>query len=122
LEKVFVTYWPQFEKGFQQVLAEHPPTETAAPREPGDILSEILANTRTLGARISRIEASQPQLEIPQSLRTSFENVSKVFRDPSSTRAKRFQKIIEDLEQNGITPAEIHSMSDADIEGANLER
>lgn len=56
LEQVFATYWPQFEKDFQQVIKD---TESATPMKPRpkeDVLVEILENTRMLNSRIRRLE------------------------------------------------------------------
>ncbi|EPY4494368.1 toll/interleukin-1 receptor domain-containing protein [Klebsiella quasipneumoniae] len=56
LEKVFNTYWPQFNNGFLQALEDNPIGEIIPPRSEQDILSEILNNTRTLNQKIRKIE------------------------------------------------------------------
>ncbi|TCW50805.1 TIR domain-containing protein [Phytobacter diazotrophicus] len=56
LDKVFQTYWPQFEKGFAQSLSDNPIGEAIPPRSEEDILSEILNNTRTLTQKIRKLE------------------------------------------------------------------
>lgn len=56
LKQVFDTYWPQFDKNFKEALKENPPGEVAPPRTEQDILSEILANTRSLTHRIRDLE------------------------------------------------------------------
>ena len=56
LEKVFDTYWPQFEKGFAQAIKDNPIGEVIPPRSGEDILSEILDNTRSLTHKIRKLE------------------------------------------------------------------
>jgi hypothetical protein len=57
LTQVFDTYWETFETRFASALKENQPSENAEPRPEGDILAEILENTRFLHSRIRRIEA-----------------------------------------------------------------
>lgn len=56
LDKVFQTYWPQFEKDFAKALSDNPIGEEIPPRSDEDILSEILNNTRTLTHKIRKLE------------------------------------------------------------------
>lgn len=56
LEKVFNTYWPQFENDFSQALEHNPIGEVIPPRSEQDILSEILNNTRALTQKIRKLE------------------------------------------------------------------
>lgn len=56
LQQVFDTYWPQFDDGFKQILAEHPPEAASPPRDERDLLAEILDHTRALNSRIGRLE------------------------------------------------------------------
>jgi len=56
LEKVFDTYWPQFEKDFAQAMKDYPIGEVIPPRSGEDILSEILDNTRSLTHKIRKLE------------------------------------------------------------------
>ena len=61
LQRVFDTYWPQFEAQFAQILREvsgHP----AKPRAKDDVLAEILENTRALSVRIRKLEERAPGL------------------------------------------------------------
>ena len=64
LEKVFQTYWPRFEQDFARVLAENPQGVVAPQREDKDILAEILENTRSLGARVGKLEIGA-QVKMP---------------------------------------------------------
>lgn len=57
LRQVFDTYWPQFDKKFTEALNDNPPGEVIPPRSEQDILSEILANTRSLSHRIRDLES-----------------------------------------------------------------
>jgi hypothetical protein len=57
LDTVFDTYWGQFEASFHKILHEIVPGEEAMPRKDSDILAEILANTRQLSSRVSRLES-----------------------------------------------------------------
>ncbi|MDY0965092.1 hypothetical protein [Massilia sp. CFBP9026] len=56
LQRVFDTYWPQFEAEFKQILADAPPVTVVTPREEKDILSEILETTRHMSQRIRLLE------------------------------------------------------------------
>ena len=56
LEKVFNTYWPQFEQRFKKIINDVKPETTVPPRNETDILSEILSHTRSLNSRLREIE------------------------------------------------------------------
>lgn len=56
LEQVFITYWPQFEKRFAEILSNTEAQPPSKPRPKDDVLGEILENTRMLNARIRRLE------------------------------------------------------------------
>lgn len=56
LDKVFDTYWPQFETDFKKALADNPIGEVIPPRSEEDILSEILNNTRVMAHKIRNLE------------------------------------------------------------------
>jgi hypothetical protein len=56
LERVFETYWPQFEEEFAAVIANNPPVTVVAPREEKDILAEILETTRSISGRVQMLE------------------------------------------------------------------
>jgi len=59
LERIFETYWPQFESGFKKSLQDTPEVELVEPRSEHEILSEILDNTRSLTTRVRRLENEQ---------------------------------------------------------------
>lgn len=56
LERVFNTYWPQFETEFKRILDSVPQETVVAPREEKDILGEILEITRNMSKRIRTLE------------------------------------------------------------------
>jgi hypothetical protein len=55
LVRVFETYWPQFETAFQEII-ESTPATPPSPRASGEVLDEILEATRSMSARIRKIE------------------------------------------------------------------
>ncbi|HIF9455029.1 TPA: toll-Interleukin receptor [Photobacterium damselae] len=57
LEKVYETYWPQFHKEFNRILASTSSVEEVEERTEDDLLKEILSNTRALERRIRYIES-----------------------------------------------------------------
>lgn len=57
LEKVFATYWPQFEVSFAKIVTRTEGEEAVAPRDDRDMLAEILSHTRSLSTRIARLES-----------------------------------------------------------------
>jgi len=58
LQKVFETYWPEFEVDFQKALAEHPGGAKPRKRDDKDMLVEILEGVRGLNYRVARLEES----------------------------------------------------------------
>ena len=56
LEKVFDTYWKQFEDRFKLIIKETPDIEIEETRSENDILLEVLSSVRMLDRRIRRIE------------------------------------------------------------------
>jgi hypothetical protein len=56
LEKVFDTYWKQFEDKFKNIIKETPETEVEEIRSENDILLEVLSSVRMLDRKIRRIE------------------------------------------------------------------
>lgn len=58
LQKVFDTYWPQFESKFSKIIRETPEHQTEEKRDEIDVLTEVLSTVRGLDKRIRRIEDS----------------------------------------------------------------
>lgn len=56
LEKVFETYWPQFNEEFNKILSETPQVTKVVKRKIDDILNELLYVTRSMEKRIRAIE------------------------------------------------------------------
>ncbi len=56
LQRVFLTYWPQFETGFNKILEDTHVVGPVKQRTEGDMLSEILESTRMLHSRIKKLE------------------------------------------------------------------
>jgi hypothetical protein len=56
LQRVFETYWPQFDAAFAEILRDNPPETVVAPRPDKDILAEILDATRSMSHRIRSLE------------------------------------------------------------------
>lgn len=56
LEKVFETYYPQFESELKVIL-DSTTKAKSTPRKSDDVLEEILENTRALNSRVRRLES-----------------------------------------------------------------
>ncbi|WP_284037449.1 TIR domain-containing protein [Neobacillus sp. 114] len=56
ITQVFETYWPVFEKKFNEILAMGPVEEKVAVRSENDLLKELLAMTRSMDKRVREIE------------------------------------------------------------------
>ena len=63
LEEVFDTYWPKFDRRFQEILKLVPDAHEGEARPENEILQEILASTRSLERRIRQIEYSATEVE-----------------------------------------------------------
>lgn len=60
LDQVFDTYWPLFEKNFNEAIKNFPISEKSeSPRSSDEILTEILYTTRTLDKRIRHLEINK---------------------------------------------------------------
>lgn len=56
LDKVFETYWPQFEHEFNEVITSTPDAGQVAERTESDILSEVLQTLRSVDRRVRELE------------------------------------------------------------------
>ena len=56
LEKVFETYWPQFEERFNEILESLPVVDIKEKRNKDDILIEVLSTVRTMDKRMRELE------------------------------------------------------------------
>jgi hypothetical protein len=68
LQRVFDTYWPQFEADFENILKNNPPTTVVAPRDEKDMLAEILDTTRSMSNRIRMLEDTKISKEPMESM------------------------------------------------------
>ena len=59
LEKVFETYWPQFESRFKEIISKTPMISKVEKRDNNDILNELLYLSRGLEKRVRTIENNQ---------------------------------------------------------------
>jgi hypothetical protein len=82
LEKVFDTYWPQFERDFADALEKTPAAPPTPPRSDTDLLTEILEHTRSLSARVNEVErkltdpiSTLSNLATPRSRRETLEKI-----------------------------------------------
>lgn len=57
LDRVFETYWPQFEEEFRSIIKITPEQTTKESRSQDEILAEILDATRALDKRLTSIES-----------------------------------------------------------------
>lgn len=58
LEKVFDTYWSQFEEDFKRIIDTTPVTEITAKRKDNDIMLDVLSTVRLLDRRLRSIESN----------------------------------------------------------------
>lgn len=89
LEQVFKTYWPQFESNFARALQDTKPAKEPSPRAEGEILAEILVNTRSLGKRVRDLEG---RFEHDRSITLS----SDIARSADTRQLNRILKMIKD--------------------------
>jgi hypothetical protein len=57
LDRIFDTYWSQFEEGFAKILAETENQPSPPPRTDAELLNEILSGVRGLNQRVRKLES-----------------------------------------------------------------
>ncbi|WP_143884386.1 TIR domain-containing protein [Chryseobacterium binzhouense] len=57
LEKVFNTYWPQFESKFSTIIINTPENENLEKRDESDIMGDVLSTVRMLDRRLRNMES-----------------------------------------------------------------
>jgi hypothetical protein len=77
LDKVFDTYWNQFDAKFKQILIEAPTNSNTKKRDKEDILTEVLSSIRTLDRRMRDMEINRHEEMHRRSLRKD----SDIFHD-----------------------------------------
>jgi len=80
LDKVFETYWPQFEHDFNKIIASTPDAGQVAERTESDILSEVLQTIRSVDRRVRYLEKSKSNISNFVSL-DGVDKDSKIFID-----------------------------------------
>lgn len=119
LEKVFETYWPQFEIDFKRILDEVPVLEKIEKRKSDDILNEILSLTRNLDKKVREIGPSkgtikerlamvEPYIQKPS--RTIPYPLLATAIDERLSKQEPFDNIVDDLSKKyGISKASVLS-------------
>lgn len=99
VNQVFDTYWPQFDARFAEILASTVSQAPTKARSNDDILEEILESTRSLSARMRRLERE------PQSSQARMERV------PSDTARSLAAKMMSE----GASPGNIMQILQPDM-------
>ena len=97
LEQVFNTYWNQFEQKFKEIIENTKEESPAKPREQGDVLAEILENTRALSSRIARLEDESSRQRAEEQIKKLTESLN----DSSFSSIKN--QTIKDLWEEDIS-------------------
>ncbi|QDU11294.1 toll/interleukin-1 receptor domain-containing protein [Gimesia aquarii] len=115
LDQVFDTYWGQFEKSFAKIIEDNPQTETIPPRPDGDILVEILENTRGMQSRLRRLESREirDDPDMQESLNVFEEELLKELfllstKSPKDGMTKG--DILHFFRKNGVAPIRAHKL------------
>ena len=95
LEQVFNTYWEQFKREFDEIIKTTKEESSAKPREQGDVLAEILENTRALSSRIARLEDESRRQKTQERIKKLKESLKN-----SSSSSIKNQKIKDLWEEN----------------------
>jgi len=95
LEKVFDTYWEQFDDRFKTIIKETPEGEIVETRTEDDILREVLSSVRTLDKRIRNIEGQDNFLRLRRE--RGFLNES------NNSLDKNIESVIKELMMNSAT-------------------
>ncbi|AEW01031.1 hypothetical protein A4D02_13810 [Niastella koreensis] len=62
IANVYETYWPQFEKGFKEILSNTPEEEIKEERPKEDLLNEILYSVRAIDKRLRKVEDTEQKI------------------------------------------------------------
>lgn len=100
LEKVFDTYYPQFERVFKEIIKSTPEIEEKVQRSENDLLLEVLSSVRTFDRRMRQIENKENLI-----VRT--ENNRRERPEPETAR-----KMICDLLDNEMSPELVQEIMD----------
>ena len=97
LEKVFDTYWPQFEERFAEALKKHPIREVPIERTQEDIMTEVLRSVRRMDKRMLELESSRSRDRLVDYMRAPN---SRTLQSPDS-RIREATNVIHHLLNDG---------------------
>jgi hypothetical protein len=107
LINVFDTYWPQFEKEFNQILKDTPEEEVKEERPKDDLLSEILYSVRGIDRRLRSIEDPTTTISYDEKinhmrrlLRTAIEDLDLSVQSYNVLKAAKINTIGELVQQD----------------------
>jgi hypothetical protein len=103
LEKVFETYWSQFEENFNQILKDVPEGEIEDKRSSNDLLNEVLMSVRAMDSRLRNLETKNRPIKKATIEKVSDEN-SKEPRNITIWENIGNKDLLEYL-RNATTPA-----------------
>lgn len=120
LDRIFDTYWPQFEADFAAAIADTPTQPAPPARSDKEILTEILESTRSLGQRIRKLEEQSAMERSPRTPNSSEYNqrLIKLLRQNIPKTAS--QSVADIAAQYGISPrsaAEVIENANQIVEG-----
>lgn len=96
LEKVFDTYWPQFQNEFDLIIKTTPDSPKAKKRESDDILSEILDTMRNLERRTRNLESGTSMAFFPDYISRFLGPNSKNVKPPMNEIERLIERLILD--------------------------
>ncbi len=100
LDRVFETYWPQFEERFNEILKDTPDTPVDNTRQESDIMDEILSTVRMLNRRMRDIEKNQMMVDMAN---RELINLYKFTDSYKKNVFKHYQEIDDKSEREDIT-------------------
>lgn len=112
LERVFETYWPQFEDGFQRALSENHPSEVIEPRSDENMLAEVLTTVRSTQQRLRKLESGSGHLSqrgsvVVSKIRFDRPDKAKSIAETLAAQGENVKSIETFLEEHGVP--ETHS-------------
>lgn len=109
LEKTFETYWPQFESGFNEILANHPEETVVEVRSESSLLTEILATTRSLAQRLNNMETRIHKEALTLARELNAEALSNMANINSIRAQEALRSTINEDKPTGLKRKIIHS-------------
>lgn len=96
LEKVFETYWPQFNNSFKEIIKNTKEGEVIETRSENDILIEVLSSIRSMDRRMRFVEN--------KTIHNINKNHNSIEKRPDKYEA---EKILRELVESGMSPENI---------------